>query len=489
MTRLDQARPKKTGTLSDGAHPLLVLVAVAVFVLPASMFLAARLRLPGDGARLQFEPFRQTEKGWLVNVRLARPGGLQDGDRVMSLAGQPVDHWMAIALRGTRPTPPGEGSFAYTVLRNGQIIELKIPPGRQSLAQLIELNWSSYIFLAYMWAISLIVFALRPRQASAQATLLFSSNLVGSAVIYFLSLQPSDLLHGWLLPLWIWGAQVLYIVFAGLAIHFALLFPIRRAVLQRRPYLPLASYLGFLLLYLAVVAAQWREASTNTARLYLALNASNLLTVTAIPLTLLIILRGYRREFDEVARRQVRWFLWASTVAIVPWQALSVVPELLGYRALISQSLTGLLWLALPTAIAIAILREGLFDIDVIINRTLVYGGLTGLLAAFYFAGVALLQGAFRGVAGQESPLAIVLSTLAIAALFNPLRRRIQGFIDRRFYRRKFDSALLLAEFGRTVRDEVDLGRMQEALIGTVQDTLQPAHLSLWVRAGPREQK
>jgi len=92
-------------------------------------------------------------------------------------------------------------------------------------------------------------------------------------------------------------------------------------------------------------------------------------------------------------------------------------------------------------------------------------------------------------VAGQESPLAIVLSTLAIAALFNPLRRRIQGFIDRRFYRRKFDSALLLAEFGRTVRDEVDLGRMQEALIGTVQDTLQPAHLSLWVRAGPREQK
>jgi hypothetical protein len=139
--------------------------------------------------------------------------------------------------------------------------------------------------------------------------------------------------------------------------------------------------------------------------------------------------------------------------------------------------------------LAIAILREGLFDIDLIINRTLVYGGLTGALAILYFAGVAFLQGAFRAIAGQESQLAIVLTTLGIAALFNPLRGRIQAFIDRRFYRRKFDAALLLAEFGRTVRDEVDLGRMQETLLGTVQDTLQPAHLSLWVRSGPGDQK
>jgi uncharacterized membrane protein len=166
-----------------------------------------------------------------------------------------------------------------------------------------------------------------------------------------------------------------------------------------------------------------------------------------------------------------------------------VIPELLGYRPLIPQSVTSLLWLAIPTALAIAILREGLFDIDLIINRTLVYSGLTGMLAALYFAGVALLQGVFRTVAGQESLLAIVLSTLGIAALFNPMRHRIQEFIDRRFYRRKFDAALLLAEFGRTVRDEVDLGRMQEALLGTVQDTLQPAHLSLWVRSESRDQK
>ena len=447
------------------------------------------MRLPGDGARLQFESFQEAERGLLVNVSSPRPGGLQDGDRVIALADRSVDQWIAMAFRGTKNAPAGQGPVTYTVRRNNQVVELSVALSRQPLPEIIGRNWTSYLFLTYLWAIGLVVFALRPRQANAQVTLLFSSLLMGSGLIFFLLLQPSDLLHTWLLPLWIWGALVLYVIFAGGAIHFALHFPIRRAALNRRRYLPVIGYLGFLLLYLAVVAAQWNQATTTSARLYLGVNASYVLSVTAIPLSMLIILHGYRKEFDPVARRQVRWFLWASLVAIVPWQALSVVPELLGYRALIAQSLTGLLWLAIPTAMAIAILREGLFDIDLIINRTLVYGGLTGTLAILYFASVALFQGAFRAAAAQESQLAIVLSTLGVAALFNPLRRRIQGFIDRRFYRRRFDAALLLAEFGRTVRDEVDLGKMQETLLGTVQDTLQPAHLSLWLRSGPGDLK
>jgi hypothetical protein len=489
VSSVGRSQRTKTNTISDGAHPLIVLGAVAAIVLPAFVFLGARLLLPGDGARVQFEPFRQMEPGLLVNVNSPRLEGLQGGDRVLAVAGQPVDDWVEMALRGTLPPPPAEGPLAYTVLRSGQILELNVPLGRQSLAELLRPNWSSYLFLGYMWAIGLIVFALRPRQANAQATLLFSSILMGSGLIFFLLLQPSDLLHRWLLLLWIWGVLILYVILAGTAIHFALLFPSKRAVLERLPYLPAVGYLSVGLLYLTVTGVQWREASTATARLFLLVNASGVLSATAFPLNILIILQGYRQEFNSVERRQVRWFLWASIVAVIPWQVFSVIPELLGYRALIPQSVTSLLWLAIPTALAIAILREGLFDIDLIINRTLVYGGLTGMLAALYFAGVALLQGAFRTAAGQESPLAIVLSTLGVAALFNPLRRRIQGFIDRRFYRRKFDAALLLAEFGRTVRDEVDLGRMQEALIGTVQDTLQPAHVSLWLRSGPRDLK
>ncbi len=489
MSSVGEGQRTKTNTISDGAHPLLVLGAVVVIVVPAFVFLGARLRLPGDGAQLQFEPFREAERGLLVNVNSPQPGGLRDGDRVIALAGRAVDQWMAMAFRGAKNAPAGQGPVAYTVLRTNQVVELSVALSRQPLPEIIGRSWTSYLFLTYLWAIGLVVFALRPRQTSAQGVLLFSSLLMGSGLIFFLLIQPSDLLHGWLLPLWIWGALILYIIFAGGAVHFVLIFPSKRAVLRRRPYLPLAGYLGSLLLWVLAVALRWPETTTASERLYLMVTATNLLSATAMPLSVLIVLHGYRNEYNQIERRQVRWFLWAIVVAVIPWQALSVIPELLGYRALIPQSLTSLLWLAIPTALAIAILREGLFDIDLIINRTLVYGGLTGMLAALYFAGVAILQGAFRTAAGQESPLAIVLSTLGIAALFNPLRRRIRGFIDRRFYRRKFDAALLLAEFGQMVRDEVDLGRMQEALIGTVQDTLQPAHLSLWVRSGPGDQK
>jgi len=482
VATVGQAQRKKRSTISAGAPPLIVLGAVAVIVLPAFVFLGARMLLPGDGAQLQFEPFRQIGRGLLVSVSSPSPGGLQKGDRVIAIAGQPVDYWVETALRGRLGRPLEGGAVSYTILRSGQLVEVRVPLGRQPTHELLRLNWSSYLFLAYMWAIGLIVFALRPRQASAQATLLFGSVLMGSGLIFFLLLQPSDLLHARLLLLWIWGALVLYVIFAGGSIHFVLLFPARRAVLQRRPYLPLVGYLGFLLLYLAVVAVQWREAATATARLYLLLNATGVLSATAFPLSILITLHGYRKEFDQVARRQVRWFIWAGIVALIPWQVLSVIPELLGFRALIPQSLTSLLWLAIPTAIAIAILREGLFDIDLIINRTLVYGVLTILLAGLYYGGVASLQASFRALTGQGPPLAIVLSTLAIAAVFSPLRRRIQAFIDRRFYRRKYIAERTLAAYASLARDEVDLQRLGETLVGVVDETMHPAALSLWIK-------
>jgi hypothetical protein len=144
-------------------------------------------------------------------------------------------------------------------------------------------------------------------------------------------------------------------------------------------------------------------------------------------------------------------------------------------------------FVGLYVAVGVAILRYRLYDIDLIINHTLVYGSLTASLALVYFGGVTATQAIFRTLTGQEHQpqLAVVVSTLVIAALFNPLRRRIQGFIDRRFYRSKYDARKTLEAFSAKLRDETDLDALNDELVGVVKETMQPAHVSLWLRPDP----
>jgi hypothetical protein len=152
---------------------------------------------------------------------------------------------------------------------------------------------------------------------------------------------------------------------------------------------------------------------------------------------------------------------------------------------MLSMFLMDAFMLAFPVSIGIAVLRSRLFEIDVIINRTLVYGTLTAMLVLLYFGGVTSTQALVSALTGQrELPqLAVVVSTLAIAALFNPLRRRVQAFIDRRFYRRKYDAARTLETFTGRLRDETELDTLSEDLLGVVRETIQPAHISLWLRS------
>jgi hypothetical protein len=135
----------------------------------------------------------------------------------------------------------------------------------------------------------------------------------------------------------------------------------------------------------------------------------------------------------------------------------------------------------MPIAMGIAITRYRLYEIDLIINRTLVYGSLTATLVALYFVGIVVLQRIFVTLTGQQSTLAVVASTLLIAALFNPLRRRIQSFVDRRFYRSKYDARKTLEAFSTRLREETDLDTLNNELVGVVRETMQPAHVSLWL--------
>jgi hypothetical protein len=143
----------------------------------------------------------------------------------------------------------------------------------------------------------------------------------------------------------------------------------------------------------------------------------------------------------------------------------------------------------MPIAMGIAITRYRLYEIDLIINRTLVYGSLTATLVALYFVGIVVLQRIFVTLTGQQSTLAVVASTLLIAALFNPLRRRIQSFVDQRFYRSKYDARKTLEDFSTRLREETDLDTLNNELVGVVRETMQPAHVSLWLRPDPAQRR
>jgi hypothetical protein len=197
-----------------------------------------------------------------------------------------------------------------------------------------------------------------------------------------------------------------------------------------------------------------------------------------------LILRFYRSRGEE--RLQLKWFTYATAVGFpTPLILSEIAPAIF---QVLGQFLWTLAFLSLPVSAGLAILRYRLYDIDRIINRTLVYGTLTAMLIAVYLGGVAAAQTTFRLLMGQEEPpqLAIVASTLVIAALFNPLRRRVQAFIDRRFYRRKYDAAKTLEAFSARLRDEVDLEELSGDLVSVVRDTVQPEHVSLWLRESER---
>ena len=290
---------------------------------------------------------------------------------------------------------------------------------------------------------------------------------------------PSPLLLQILLLL-ISGAQ-----WTGL-FAFLVIFPTGRFVPRWSWLIILLSVFSFLVFNPALFPT-WAPVLTNPV-------VSAALNLVELGGPLAIMVYRYARVFDAVQRQQTKWFVYAVAVGLslgVMVAALPAVTPVDSPFQLLSATSGPLVFAFIPLGLGIAILRYRLWDIDVIINRTLVYGSLTALLALLYFGLVVALQALFKGITGQvgASPLVIVMSTLVIAALFQPLRRRVQKIIDRRFYRRKYDAARTLAAFSATLRNEVDLSQLSEHLLAIVEETMQPTSVSLWLRSSSQERR
>jgi hypothetical protein len=220
---------------------------------------------------------------------------------------------------------------------------------------------------------------------------------------------------------------------------------------------------------------------------------ATLSVILLLPLCILaaatsLVLRFLRSGGEE--REQIKWIAFAALILGLGFSSYAIPGTIwLGdagganplWAKLLEDAVT-LSFAGIPVAVGIAILRYRLYDIDLLINRTLVYGALTATLIAAYFGGIVVLQRLFVALTGGQSTLAVVASTLLIAALFNPLRHRIQAFIDRRFYRRKYDAAKTLAAFNARLRDETDLNALSADLVEIAQATMHPSHASLWLR-------
>jgi hypothetical protein len=195
-----------------------------------------------------------------------------------------------------------------------------------------------------------------------------------------------------------------------------------------------------------------------------------------------LIVRGIRAKGIE--RQQFKWLGFAAlSIVLVILANSELIPLLPGILDTLAEAVA---FTAVPLAIGVAVLRYRLWDIDVIIRKTVQYAIVTALLAALYIGLIVGLQALFSDLIGQTSTVIVVLSTLVIAALFTPLRRRVQAAVDRRFYRQKYDAEQVLAEFAATLRDETDLDTLTAELLRVIQETMQPEFVSIWLQEPPR---
>ena len=417
----------------------------------------------------------------------SQPTSLQTDDIVVAINGRPL-------LPDTPPPMPANLNAGqvvhYTLDRAGETIEADVTLMRlgpsviltDQLQNLIE-NPGNSLFGYAMAAIAIIVFLLRPGSHAARYLFIFAAFNLG------ISLQTYSDHYAFTYPPWLaflqnfygWGWMILFLPAITLLV---VVFPVRKWPIRRFPRLLPIALIG-LPLVVSIIANTlvWFGGNLPAWRLIWPLTLySAVWLLTIMPVTLI---HNLLTIHEPLARAQMRWlalgfglgFIFPLLVLLTSFELFPVYDPRRDAMIVIGN----LALLILPVCLAIGILRYRLFDIDVIIRKTTSYALITGLLALVYFGSIVILQRLLTPFTG-DSDIAVVLSTLLIAALFLPLRRRVQDAIDRRFFRKKYDAEKVLNQFAATARDETDLDALTAELVRVIQETMEPEQVSVWLR-------
>jgi hypothetical protein len=462
----------------------LALGAASILILTVLGVNAYRFTLPTDGWVSDI-----FGGGFFMDL-LGLPSAIQSGDQLVSIGGIPIEQISGATLFIPVNVPEGwraGDTIQYTLKRGDETFTLAVPVVSWDLAlagratiNWLRSYWTDILIAIFYFLIGAFVFFRRPGNLAAQALLFLGAVQLSMNLLFPMTLgdymDPFASKAVILLGNYIWGILLFPTLFL-----LSLVFPKPKRPFSTHPRLTLAGLYLFeplaLLLFGRLSALAGAMIGFGLVAVY------GLLTVISI------VHSFFRMRDDPVARAQVMWV--GLGIAIVSgYQFVSNTlflstnfGEFFFQTSWWMSLINGLIWLSLPTTVAIAVLRYRLFDIDVIIRRTLVYGGLTATLALTYFGSVLVLQNLLRVLTGQsQSPVVIVVSTLAIAALFNPLRKRLQNEIDRRFYRRKYDAEQTLEAFTASLRQEVDLDEINRSLLAVTMEALQPEQISLWLK-------
>ncbi len=429
-------------------------------------FLLLHVLGPSDGARLA--PGQSVWRPDGVVVTPLQPDGLRQGDVVVAVAGKSMDEWAQSLFdpRLARPQWHVGQTITYTVLRNGRSLHVPVILKPYPLGTIVLQEWSTILYALVFLLVAVFVFLLRSGEPAARVQLLMASSMVGATTWSF-GLQVSDLVNG--IGFWLYKATTLgiFLLFWISILHFCLIFPRPHTITVKwRALMPLLYTLPYAAA-LASILGVWFLASNTLDWIGHWTVAENIFPPISAVLALILMMWAYRTARNTAERQKIRWIVYAGLLSAGGGLLLWQIPNLLG-DPILSTNTLGLLVLPYPFALAIAILRHHLFDITIIINRTLVYGTLTVSVVALYIVIVSMTSLLLHP---SSTFLPSLLATGLVAVLFQPLHARLQRVINRLMYGERDDPYAVLARL--SARLEATL--LPDAALPTVVQTIAQA--------------